>query len=45
LSTWNTDYVLTPTEMLAEAVRTLERDGWRFLEGLKGPSPPLGFRK
>jgi len=26
----NTDYVLVPTEMLAEAVRTLERDGWRL---------------
>jgi len=36
LSTWNTDYVLIPTEMLAKAVRTLERDGWKSLEGFKG---------
>lgn len=35
LSTWNTDYVLVPNEMLAEAVRALEKDGWRFLEGSK----------
>jgi len=36
LSTWNTDYVLVPTEMLSEAVRALERDGWLFVQGLKG---------
>ncbi|KAF4611725.1 hypothetical protein D9613_004229 [Agrocybe pediades] len=35
LSTWNTDYVLVPTEMLSEAIRTLERDGWLFVQGLK----------
>ncbi|KAJ3511355.1 hypothetical protein NLJ89_g4148 [Agrocybe chaxingu] len=34
LSTWNTDYVLVPTEMLSEAVRTLERDGWVFSQGM-----------
>ncbi|PPQ67920.1 hypothetical protein CVT25_000332 [Psilocybe cyanescens] len=36
LSTWNTDYVLVPTEMLPEAVRALERDGWVFVQGIKG---------
>jgi len=41
LSTWNTDYVFIPTDMLPEAVRTLERDGWRFLTGLKGPHARL----
>ncbi|KJA28518.1 hypothetical protein HYPSUDRAFT_129304 [Hypholoma sublateritium FD-334 SS-4] len=35
LSTWNTDYVLVPTEMLAEAIRSLERDGWLFVQGVK----------
>ncbi|KDR85701.1 hypothetical protein GALMADRAFT_234729 [Galerina marginata CBS 339.88] len=36
LSTWNTDYVLVPKEMLADAVTTLERDGWVFAQGIKG---------
>ncbi|KAF9486458.1 hypothetical protein BDN70DRAFT_14522 [Pholiota conissans] len=36
LSTWNTDYVLIPTEMLSEAIRCLERDGWLFVQGVKG---------
>ncbi|KAF8167382.1 ACT domain-containing protein [Crassisporium funariophilum] len=35
LSTWNTDYVLVPTEMLSEAARVLERDGWVFSQGQK----------
>ncbi|KAF9531910.1 ACT domain-containing protein [Crepidotus variabilis] len=34
LSTWNTDYVLVPTEMLSDAVQVLERDGWMFAGGL-----------
>ncbi|TFK77410.1 hypothetical protein BDN72DRAFT_830571 [Pluteus cervinus] len=29
-STWNTDYVLVPKDMLLEAVNALERDGWIF---------------
>ncbi|KAF8910106.1 ACT domain-containing protein [Gymnopilus junonius] len=36
LSTWNTDYVLVPKEMIADAVTTLERDGWVFVQGIKG---------
>ncbi|KAH9486291.1 Cytosolic arginine sensor for mTORC1 subunit 1 [Psilocybe cubensis] len=36
LSTWNTDYLLVPKEMLSDAVRTLERDGWVFAQGIKG---------
>ncbi|TFK41858.1 ACT domain-containing protein [Crucibulum laeve] len=35
LSTWNTDYVLVPTEMLSDAIRVLERDGWVFVQGSK----------
>ncbi|KAF8808084.1 hypothetical protein BYT27DRAFT_7223824 [Phlegmacium glaucopus] len=30
LSTWNTDYVLVPKEMLSKAVGVLEEDGWVF---------------
>ncbi|PPQ73376.1 hypothetical protein CVT26_015479 [Gymnopilus dilepis] len=36
LSTWNTDYVLVPKDMIVDAVTTLERDGWVFAQGLKG---------
>lgn len=31
----NTDYVLVPTEMLSDAIRALERDGWVFLQGTR----------
>ncbi|KAF9055931.1 ACT domain-containing protein [Panaeolus papilionaceus] len=41
LSTWNTDYVLVPSEMLADAIRVLERDGWVFLQGPKTRSARL----
>ncbi|KAF5323540.1 hypothetical protein D9611_005586 [Ephemerocybe angulata] len=30
ISTWNTDYVLVPTEKLQEACTALEKDGWTF---------------
>jgi hypothetical protein len=36
MSNRNTDYVLVPTEMLSEAIRALERDGWLFVQGVKG---------
>ncbi|KAF9454205.1 hypothetical protein P691DRAFT_798455 [Macrolepiota fuliginosa MF-IS2] len=33
VSTWNTDYVLVPKDMVVDAVTTLERDGWVFVQG------------
>lgn len=34
MSTWNTDYILVPKEMVGDAVTTLERDGWVFVQGI-----------
>ncbi|KAF9015705.1 hypothetical protein BDQ17DRAFT_63643 [Cyathus striatus] len=35
LSTWSTDYILVPSEMLNDVIRVLERDGWLFEHGVK----------
>jgi len=32
LSTWDTDYVLVPTEKLSVAISALKADGWAFVE-------------
>jgi len=32
ISTWNTDYVLIPLDMLSDAIKALDDDKWTFVE-------------
>ncbi|KAF8078938.1 ACT domain-containing protein [Lyophyllum atratum] len=32
ISTWNTDYILVPTEGVTTATSALETDGWTFIQ-------------
>ncbi|KAJ8523299.1 hypothetical protein ONZ45_g217 [Pleurotus djamor] len=35
MSTWNTDYILVPAEMITHATTALEKDGWLFVQGAR----------